>query len=84
MESTAKGRDGALRPDVPEGLLRAYRARASFSSEELLLFWDGPDILHLKVRSTGSLTMSSFPHGSGFEVLKPSGLPGPDSSVGWV
>lgn len=48
MESTAKGRDGALRPDVPEGLLRAYRARASFSSEELLLFWDGPDILHLK------------------------------------
>ncbi|XP_051020743.1 peroxisomal acyl-coenzyme A oxidase 3 [Acomys russatus] len=48
MASTAEGRDGALWPDVPEGPLSAYRARASFSSEELLLFWDGPDMLHFK------------------------------------
>lgn len=48
MGSAAEGRDGALWPDTPKGPLSAYRARASFSSKELLLFWDGQDVLHFK------------------------------------
>ncbi|XP_055479857.1 peroxisomal acyl-coenzyme A oxidase 3 [Psammomys obesus] len=48
MGSEAEGRDSALWPDTPKGPLSAYRARASFSSKELLLFWDGQDVLHFK------------------------------------
>ncbi|XP_040602893.1 peroxisomal acyl-coenzyme A oxidase 3 isoform X2 [Mesocricetus auratus] len=48
MESTPEERDGALWPDIPRGPLSAYRERASFSSKELLLFWDGEDVLHFK------------------------------------
>ncbi|KAL6040096.1 hypothetical protein STEG23_000097, partial [Scotinomys teguina] len=48
MGSTAEGRDGALWPDIPKGPLSAYRARASFNSKELMLFWDGEDVLQFK------------------------------------
>ncbi|XP_037064766.1 peroxisomal acyl-coenzyme A oxidase 3 isoform X2 [Peromyscus leucopus] len=48
MGSTPEGRDSALWPDTPKGPLSAYRARASFSSKELLLFWDGEDALQFK------------------------------------
>lgn len=48
MGSTPEGKDSALWPDTPKGPLSAYRARASFSSKELLLFWDGEDVLQFK------------------------------------
>lgn len=67
MGSTAEGRDSALWPDIPKGPLSVYRARASFSSKELLLFWDDQDVVEFKVRSCGvwlclySLTEVTFP-----------------------
>ncbi|XP_036057007.1 peroxisomal acyl-coenzyme A oxidase 3 isoform X2 [Onychomys torridus] len=48
MGSAPEGRDSASWPDIPKGPLSAYRARASFSSKELLLFWDGEDVLQFK------------------------------------
>lgn len=48
MGSTAEGRDSALWPDIPKGPLSVYRARASFSSKELLLFWDDQDVVEFK------------------------------------
>lgn len=37
-------------PDIPKGPLSVCRARASFSSKELLHFWDDEDVLQFKVR----------------------------------
>ncbi|KAL1789364.1 Peroxisomal acyl-coenzyme A oxidase 3 [Sigmodon hispidus] len=48
MGSTSEERNSVLWPDLPKGPLSAYRERASFSSKELLLFWDGEDVLHFK------------------------------------
>lgn len=48
MGSSSERRDSALWSDIPKGPLSAYRARASFNSKELLLFWDGQDILDFK------------------------------------
>lgn len=84
MGSTAEGRDSALWPDIPKGPLSVCRARASFSSKELLLFWDNKDVLQFKVRVTWSLAVSLFPDRSDFEVLKPSDLSSPHSSVVWI
>lgn len=84
MGSTPEGKDSTLWPDTPKGPLSAYRARASFSSKELLLFWDGEDVLQFKVRSAGSLVVFLFPDRSDIEVPKPGGFSGPNSSVGWV
>lgn len=58
MASSSERRDGALWSDIPKGPLSAYRARASFKSKELLLFWDGQDVLDFKVRSAWSLVVS--------------------------
>lgn len=69
MGSTAEGRDSALWPDIPKGPLSVYRARASFSSKELLLFWDDQDVIEFKVRATWSLAVSLFPDGSDFPAL---------------
>ncbi|GAB1289582.1 Peroxisomal acyl-coenzyme A oxidase 3 [Apodemus speciosus] len=48
MGSPPEKRDSALWSDIPKGPLSAYRARASFNSKELQLFWDGQDALHFK------------------------------------
>lgn len=48
MGSSSERRDSALWSDIPKGPLSAYRARASFNSKELMLFWDGQDILDFK------------------------------------
>lgn len=61
MGSPPEERDSALWSDIPKGPLSAYRARASFNSGELLLFWDGEDVLHFKVRAAWSLLMSLLP-----------------------
>lgn len=58
MGSSSERRDSALWSDIPKGPLSAYRARASFNSKELMLFWDGQDILDFKVRSAWSLVVS--------------------------
>ncbi|XP_029419280.1 peroxisomal acyl-coenzyme A oxidase 3 isoform X2 [Nannospalax galili] len=49
MTPTPEGRNNVLWPDVPRGPLSTYRARASFSYRELLLFWEGEDVLRFKV-----------------------------------
>lgn len=48
MGSSSERRDSALWSDIPKGPLSAYRARASFNSKELMLFWDGQDVLDFK------------------------------------
>lgn len=48
MGSLPEEKDSALWSDTPKGPLSAYRARASFNSGELLLFWDGQDVIHFK------------------------------------
>ncbi|XP_008831058.1 peroxisomal acyl-coenzyme A oxidase 3 isoform X1 [Nannospalax galili] len=48
MTPTPEGRNNVLWPDVPRGPLSTYRARASFSYRELLLFWEGEDVLRFK------------------------------------
>ncbi|XP_006875384.1 PREDICTED: peroxisomal acyl-coenzyme A oxidase 3 [Chrysochloris asiatica] len=48
MESPLEEKDEALLPDFPKGPLQTYRARASFSWKELLLFLEGEDIIRLK------------------------------------
>uniref|UniRef100_F1M9A7 Acyl-coenzyme A oxidase n=1 Tax=Rattus norvegicus TaxID=10116 RepID=F1M9A7_RAT len=48
MGSSSERRDSVLWSDIPKGPLSAYRARASFNSKELMLFWDGQDVLDFK------------------------------------
>ncbi|XP_062964227.1 peroxisomal acyl-coenzyme A oxidase 3 isoform X1 [Cynocephalus volans] len=48
MAPTLGGSDDILLPDFPRGPLQAYRARASFSWKELLLFLEGEDMLRFK------------------------------------
>ncbi|XP_037685243.1 peroxisomal acyl-coenzyme A oxidase 3 isoform X2 [Choloepus didactylus] len=48
MATPAEGSMAALLPDLPKGPLQAYRARASFSWKELLLFLEGEDMLRFK------------------------------------
>ncbi|KAM9677745.1 peroxisomal acyl-coenzyme A oxidase 3 isoform 1-T1 [Trichechus inunguis] len=48
MAPTLEGRDDALLPDFPKGPLQAYRARASFSWKELLLFLEGEETVRFK------------------------------------
>ncbi|ELW62782.1 Peroxisomal acyl-coenzyme A oxidase 3 [Tupaia chinensis] len=48
MAPTLGGDEDALLPDFPRGPLHAYRARASFSWKELLLFLEGQDTLRFK------------------------------------
>lgn len=48
MAPTLEGSAGALWPDFPRGPLSRYRARASFSGVELLLFLDGEDVARFK------------------------------------
>ncbi|XP_076992412.1 peroxisomal acyl-coenzyme A oxidase 3 [Tamandua tetradactyla] len=48
MAPPAEGSVDALLPDLPSGPLQAYRARASFSWKELLLFLEGEDMLRFK------------------------------------
>lgn len=50
MEPPSEGGTDALFPAVPRGPLDAWRARASFGWKELALFWEGEDVLRLKVR----------------------------------
>jgi hypothetical protein len=61
MGSLPEEKDSALWSDTPKGPLSAYRARASFNSGELLLFWDGQDVIHFKVRAACSLVVSLLP-----------------------
>ncbi|XP_064142260.1 peroxisomal acyl-coenzyme A oxidase 3 isoform X3 [Loxodonta africana] len=48
MVLTLEGKDDALLPDFPKGPLQPYRARASFSWKELLLFLEGEEMLRFK------------------------------------
>ncbi|XP_042528634.1 peroxisomal acyl-coenzyme A oxidase 3 [Dipodomys spectabilis] len=43
-----EGEDNASWPALPRGPLSAHRARASFCSRELLLFWEGEEIVRFK------------------------------------
>lgn len=54
MVPPLEGGTDALLPDLPKGPLQAYRARASFCWQELVLFLEGEDMLRLKVRGAGS------------------------------
>uniref|UniRef100_A0A8C9PWG0 Acyl-coenzyme A oxidase n=1 Tax=Spermophilus dauricus TaxID=99837 RepID=A0A8C9PWG0_SPEDA len=48
MAPTLEGSARALWPDFPRGPLSRYRARASFSGAELLLFLEGEDVVRFK------------------------------------
>nr|XP_026251116.1 peroxisomal acyl-coenzyme A oxidase 3 isoform X2 [Urocitellus parryii] len=48
MAPTLEGSAHALWPDFPRGPLSRYRARASFSGAELLLFLEGEDVVRFK------------------------------------
>ncbi|XP_075401160.1 peroxisomal acyl-coenzyme A oxidase 3-like [Tenrec ecaudatus] len=48
MASTLQDGVKALLPDPPQGPLQAYRARASFSWRDLLLFLEGEELLRFK------------------------------------
>ncbi|XP_035941581.1 peroxisomal acyl-coenzyme A oxidase 3 isoform X2 [Halichoerus grypus] len=48
MVPPLEGGTDALLPDLPKGPLQAYRARASFCWQELVLFLEGEDMLRLK------------------------------------
>ncbi|XP_049742638.1 peroxisomal acyl-coenzyme A oxidase 3 isoform X2 [Elephas maximus indicus] len=48
MVLTLEGKDDTLLPDFPKGPLQPYRARASFSWKELLLFLEGEEMLRFK------------------------------------
>jgi hypothetical protein len=53
MAPSPEGSDDVLWSDLPKGPLSVYRERASFSCRELLLFWEGEDVLRFKVRLGG-------------------------------
>lgn len=63
MAPPVEGGTDALFPDAPRGPLRACRARASFSWKELALFWDGEDVLRLKVRRGCAVSAGLTPSG---------------------
>uniref|UniRef100_A0A250YKR3 Acyl-coenzyme A oxidase n=1 Tax=Castor canadensis TaxID=51338 RepID=A0A250YKR3_CASCN len=48
MAPSPEGSDDVLWSDLPKGPLSVYRERASFSCRELLLFWEGEDVLRFK------------------------------------